>query len=78
MPIYTFYLCNPDGSAISFETFELTSDRAAGPMATRMLMQHLSCAYVVAWEDQRPVLARYREEPAIRPLANASERRLPL
>ncbi|MGZ3272767.1 MAG: hypothetical protein ACXU82_06000 [Caulobacteraceae bacterium] len=61
MAVYTFYICNPDGGASSFEAFALNSDAEAPARAIKMLREHPSCAYVAVWEDQRPVLERYRD-----------------
>jgi hypothetical protein len=60
MTIYTFYMCNPDGSANSLEAFDLGSDEMAEARAMVMLAQHQSCAYVSVFQGDRPVLARYR------------------
>jgi hypothetical protein len=60
MTIYTFYLCNLGGGADSFEAFDLDSDADAPELALQMLKDHPSCTYVTVWDDQRPVLKRYR------------------
>ena len=60
MALYTFFLCKLDGSAFSFEVFELGSDAEAPLMAQRMLAEHLSCDYVAVWEDMRPVRIAHR------------------
>ena len=62
MAIYTFYLCNADGSSYSLEAFDLEADAAAIPRALQMLSEHPNCAYVAVWQGDRPVLARYRPE----------------
>ena len=58
--LYTFYMCNRDGSSNSLEAFHLSSDAVAAETAVKMLEQHQSCAYVSAFEADRPVLVRYR------------------
>ena len=60
MAIYTFYLCNPDGSSTSFEAFELGGDKSAPERALKLLGEHPSCAYVAVWEGDRPILERHR------------------
>jgi hypothetical protein len=61
MAIYTFYLCDPGGGASSFEAFALASDAEASERALKMLKEHPSCIYVDVWDDDRPVLQRYRD-----------------
>ena len=68
MAIYTFYCCRPDGAATAFEAHELASDAAARRMAAELLESHGSSARVVAWLDDREVLAVSREgQPAAAP-----------
>jgi hypothetical protein len=55
MPLYTFYLCQTNGDAWSFETFDLDDDLAAGDEATVMLRQHQSAAYVAVWCGEQKV-----------------------
>jgi hypothetical protein len=62
MAIYTFYLCNLGGGAGSFEAVDLGSDDDAPQRALQMLADHPSCTYVAVWNDERPVLERYRKE----------------
>jgi hypothetical protein len=61
MPLYTFYLCQPNGDAGSFETFDLDDDVAAYEEGAVMLEQHRSAAYVAAWCGERKVCAIPRE-----------------
>jgi hypothetical protein len=61
MPLYTFYLCQPNGDAWSFETFELDDDVAAYEEATVMLDQHRSAAYVAVWCGDRKVCTTPRD-----------------
>lgn len=65
MPMYTFYLCRPDGGPTGLEAFELGTDAQARLHAFRVLAEHQSCAYVTVWDDDRPVLTRHR--PGARP-----------
>ena len=75
MTIYTFYLCNLDGGANSFEAFALGSDAEAPERARRMLREHPSCTYVAVWDDERPVLESHRGDlqPAPQPTLSAFE-----
>jgi hypothetical protein len=61
MAVYTFYLCNSGGEAISLEAFELPSDDDVEDRARRMLDEHRSCAYVAVWDVDRAVLTRNRQ-----------------
>ena len=61
MTIYTFYLCSGDGSASSFEAFELGSDEHAPARALRLLGEHPSCSFVAVWEGDRPLMEQHRE-----------------
>lgn len=63
MPIYTFYLCNLDGSSNSFEAIELTGDEMAVERAPTLLREHPNCAYVAVWEGDRPIHALHRRPP---------------
>jgi hypothetical protein len=56
MPIYTFYPCNADGDANSFDAAELKSDTQAQAYALRVLTQHASCSHVVVWLGEREVM----------------------
>ena len=60
MSVFTFYLCKPDGSASSFEVFELQSDVEAPDRANAMLAEHLSCAFVAVWQGDRKILTQRR------------------
>ena len=64
MAVYTFYLCRPDGSAASFEAFELASDAEARRRAPQILAEHPSCAYVAVWDGDRCVATRHRKATA--------------
>jgi hypothetical protein len=69
MAIYRFHLCRPDGIATSFEVCELADDKQLLGKAGQLLEEHMSCDYVEVWRGERPVLARYRFQPVIRPVA---------
>ena len=73
MGLYTFYVFQEDGISTCFEVRELPYDSAAFPVAGDMLKDHGGAAYVSVWEDERPVLSRYREPPTVR-LANDEPR----
>jgi hypothetical protein len=60
MPMYTFFLCSDDGTAPSFESFELVGDEHAPARALQMLAEHRSCSYVAIWQGERPVAVRAR------------------
>ena len=63
MAIYTFYLCNADGSSYSLEAFDLGGDAETAPRASQMLAEHGRCAYVAVWQGDRPVRACHRAAP---------------
>ncbi|HEY0438402.1 MAG TPA: hypothetical protein VGC92_17305 [Phenylobacterium sp.] len=64
MPIYTFYLRKPDGSAPHFEAHELSGDQAAEARARELLERHHSASHVEAFDHDRRVLTRSRESVA--------------
>ena len=72
MTIYTFYVCTADGISTCFETRELPFDSAAFPVAGVLLKDHSSASFVSVWDDQRPVLCRYRDPPIFRAPGAAS------
>lgn len=76
MPIYTFHFCDRDGLSASFEAFDLDLDATAFAKAGELLEQHLSCDHVDVRQGERPVVARHREQPIIRPVDEAQEARL--
>jgi len=71
MAMYTFYLCNQDGGATSFEAFELASDEKAAERALKLLDEHPGCAYVAVWDGDRPLLERHRTVVFNRPAAHS-------
>jgi hypothetical protein len=62
MPMFTFYLCQEDGAAASFEAFELVDETEAPARANRMLAAHPSCSYVNVWRVETKVLTLHRDE----------------
>lgn len=68
MPIYTFHLCDQQGRSPSFEAFDLAHDAEAFAKAGDLLNQHLSCDHVDVRQGERPVVARHRDQPVIRPV----------
>ncbi len=66
MPMYTFHFCNLQGVSSAFEAREADHDAAAFAMAGDLLEEHQSCDHVDVRESDRPVIARYREQPIIR------------
>ena len=60
MGIYTFYLCAGDGTAASFEAFDLGSDEHAPERALKLLAEHPSCSYVAVWQGDRPLMEQHR------------------
>jgi hypothetical protein len=68
MPLYTFYLRDPYKSSTGFEAYELPTDGDAFEQAGGLLERHYSADYIEVWEANRPVVARHREQPIIRPL----------
>ena len=68
MPMYTFQLRRSDGGSTGFEAFQMTNDGETFAKAGQLLDEHGSCDHVEVWEADRAVLARYREQPVIRPI----------
>ena len=71
MTLYTFHMCDAEGYSTCFETRELPFDSAVYPVASALLKDHSSADYVSVWDDDRPVLSRYRDAPVIRPVSEA-------
>jgi hypothetical protein len=51
MPLYIFYPCLEDGSATSFEAYELGDDAAALEQGESVLDGHASATHVMVWRD---------------------------
>lgn len=71
MPIYIFHLRRSDKAPTGLETVELTHDGAAFHKAGDLLDDHQSCDHVEVWHGERPVVARHRVQPIIRPVADS-------
>jgi hypothetical protein len=70
--MYTFYFCDVQGVSNSFEAFELINDARALAKAAELLDRHSSCEHVDVLDDQRPVVARHREQPFVRPIQDCA------
>jgi len=55
MPMYIFYPCLEDGSANSFEAYELSDDAAAAEQRGLVLAGHASATHVMIWRDGEPI-----------------------
>ena len=71
MPMYTFHLRTLGEAPVGFEAIELAHDAASFAKAGDLLDEHLSCDHVEVWDGDRPVVARHREQPIIRPVEEA-------
>jgi hypothetical protein len=60
MPLYTFYCRRGDGTAVTFETAELSNDEAATVRLESVLNGHASCEYVEVFQEERLVGASHR------------------
>jgi hypothetical protein len=59
--LYTFYVCNSDGSSATLEAHEHEDDLEAGRKAVALLEEHQSCDYVAIWAGERFVENLARE-----------------
>jgi hypothetical protein len=66
--MYTFHLRRSDEAPTGLEAFDLAHDAAAFRKASDLLDDHPSCDHVEVWDSERPVVARHREQPIIRPI----------
>jgi hypothetical protein len=71
MPTYTFHLRRLD-APVALDMVELPHDQATFAKAGQLLHEHQSCDHVEVWAGERPVVARYREQPIIRPVPSDS------
>lgn len=55
MQVFTFFLCQPDGSAASFEARPFATDLDAVARSRVLLGRHASAAMVSVWEGERSV-----------------------
>lgn len=74
MPLYTFHLFRETGVAGAFDAIELPHDGATFLRAGELLNDHQTCDHVEVWDGDRAVVARYREQPIIRPVETAGAR----
>ena len=63
MAIYTFYPCRDDGSAATFEAFDLSGDDDTAPVAATVLVRHPSATFVSIYEADRRI-GQIRRGPA--------------
>ena len=68
MAAYTFQMRTLDGRPIGLTLRELANDGETFAEAGRMLDEHITCDHVEVWDGDRAVVARYREQPIIRPV----------
>jgi hypothetical protein len=71
MPMYTFYLRTYLGGSTGLAAAELGSDAESLARAGRLLDEHRSCDHIDIWSGDRAVLARYRDQPLVRPVEAA-------
>ena len=68
MTTYTFYPCQLDGPALSFETLDLDGDASALALAGEMLIQHRTATFVTVYCGERMVCSVPRSDnPLTRP-----------
>ena len=68
MSMYTFHLRRLNEAPTGLDALDLAHDAAAFQRAGELLDEHHSCDHVEVWQGERPVVARYREQPIIRPI----------
>ena len=61
MAMFTFYLCQADGHASSFESFEMGDDPDLAARALQLLADHPGCAYVNVWRGDEKLISVHRE-----------------
>jgi hypothetical protein len=69
MAMYTFQMRTLDREPLSLALGEFANDGETFAEAGRMLDEHITCDHVEVWAGDRAVVARYREQPIIRPVA---------
>jgi hypothetical protein len=67
MPMYIFYPCLADGSATSFEAYELEDDTVAAEQGAAVLAAHASATHVTVWRDGEALGPIPRDAAAGRP-----------
>ncbi|HEY3951662.1 hypothetical protein [Phenylobacterium sp.] len=75
MALYTFHFCDERGLSASFEAYDLPHDAGAFAKAGELLGEHMSCDHVDVRQGERPIVARHRDQPIIRPINEAEEAR---
>ncbi|MDO9222271.1 MAG: hypothetical protein Q7U20_00995 [Caulobacter sp.] len=60
MQVFTFFLCQPDGSAASFEARPFASDEDAVARSRALLGVHPSSSMVSVWDGERSVHKEWR------------------
>jgi hypothetical protein len=73
MPMYIFYPCLEDGTANSFEAYELTDDAAAAEQGELVLAGHASASHVMIWRDGQPLEPVRRATTGPRPAGDAPQ-----
>jgi hypothetical protein len=68
LPTYTFHIRALDGEPISLALVEFANDGETFAEAGRMLDEHESCDHIEVWDGDRPVVARHRAQPVVRPV----------
>ena len=69
MAVYTFYLRGSASRSDHLEYPWVDTDGVAFEVAGRLLDRHPICECVEVWLAERPVAARYRQQPILRPVA---------
>jgi hypothetical protein len=73
MPMYIFYPCQEDGTATSFEAYELQTDAQAAEQAEMVLSGHASATHVMIWRDGQALAPVRRATAARGPQSDAPE-----
>lgn len=60
MQVFTFFLCQPDGGAASFEARPFASDQEAVQRSRVLLGDHPSSSMVSVWDGERAVHQEWR------------------
>lgn len=60
MHMFTFFLCQPDGSAASFEARSFASDRDAVAQSRVLLGAHSGATMISVWDGERSVHEEWR------------------
>jgi hypothetical protein len=71
MPFYTFHIFRENCAPTALDMVELPDDGATFLRSGELLDEHPTCDYVEVWDGERAVVARYRDQPIIRPVETA-------